>query len=181
LPYALFLVLFLLSSVSAKANSQPNFNAESFVNDTAEAKIERVNQFFNSKFEYRDENYDYWLQKEAFIAQGGGDCEDFALSKYQALLESGLPAEDFHFVYALHKGTGQHHIALRHTPTDKLLDNLTSDTRSVRHREDLTVLFEFTATRFFPSELRRLTRSQHSTLLRWQKHIQRAQIHVTGK
>lgn len=43
-----------------------------------------VNEYINS-FEYQGEDDDTWKSPVQFYADGGGDCEDFAIAKYYAL------------------------------------------------------------------------------------------------
>jgi predicted transglutaminase-like cysteine proteinase len=41
---------------------------------------------------------DVWSSPLATLAKGAGDCEDYAIAKYAALLMSGIPAEDVRLV-----------------------------------------------------------------------------------
>jgi predicted transglutaminase-like cysteine proteinase len=41
---------------------------------------------------------DVWSSPLATLAKGAGDCEDYAIAKYVALLVSGIPAEDIRLV-----------------------------------------------------------------------------------
>ena len=57
-------------------------------------KIEKVNRFFNqmefvNDIDHWGEN-DYWATPIEFLGSGGGDCEDFSLSKYFSLLAMGV-------------------------------------------------------------------------------------------
>lgn len=48
--------------------------------------IVQTHQYYN-QFEYiaEEEPIDYWKTPEEFIRDGGGDCEDFAIAKYEKL------------------------------------------------------------------------------------------------
>lgn len=174
--YRLFFLLFLVGLTPVDALAQLPFSAKTlFAATPTPERLEQVNLYFNDHFEYRIEKSNVWLSRERFIEQGGGDCEDFALSKYQTLIETGIPATEFRFVYARLPRSGQHHIALLHLPSGKLLDNLTSDTRPLAQRQDLIVLFQFTANALYPSTLKRLSRAQLRTLQHWQASIRQAE------
>ena len=59
--------------------------------------IEAVNFRFN-RFGYQTDEYlwdaeDYWAPPEVLYEKGRGDCEDFAIAKYFALLELGFDRE----------------------------------------------------------------------------------------
>ncbi len=60
---------------------------------TDRQKLEKVNQFFN-QMRFIDDiklwrKKDYWATPLKFFRRGGGDCEDFSISKYFTLLELG--------------------------------------------------------------------------------------------
>lgn len=137
--------------------------------------IESINKHFNTHFSYKPDRDDLWLTREAFINRGGGDCEDFALAKYQSLMEAGMPASDFRFVYAYQKSSGSAHIALIHQPSSKVLDSLTSDTASMRQRIDLKERFRFSGTGFYPTNTQNLSRAELKTLQQWQAIIRRTE------
>jgi predicted transglutaminase-like cysteine proteinase len=65
-------------------------------NATLEEKAREVNNFFNQWPYITDiENYgldDYWATPREFIERSG-DCEDYAITKYYALRDLGVPAE----------------------------------------------------------------------------------------
>lgn len=174
-----FLVLLLLTSyvplISIASPKQSDIS--DLTDDSADTfqHIEQINSHINSKFRYLTDRDDHWLTLDEFMAQGGGDCEDFALAKYQLLLESGLPKEDFRFAYTRLVASGEHHIALIHLPSSKLLDSLTSDTRSLNQRNDLLEEFRFSGIHFAPARQKKLSRTQLKTLQRWQSVIRKAE------
>lgn len=149
--------------------------AYSAASENAQDALRQINDYFNNHFTYRTEPNDRWLLKERFIAEGGGDCEDFALGKYQALLERGLQSSEFRFVYALQIQTGSYHILLRHAPTGLLLDSLTSSMNPIEQRPDLSEQFQFTSRQYYPGEKSRLTRNELRSLQAWQQSIRLAE------
>ena len=71
-----------------------NSQTEKFRSMDLEEKVKAVNAYVN-KFTYIEDkdNYgktDYWATPAEFFARGG-DCEDFAISKYAMLKELGVP------------------------------------------------------------------------------------------
>ena len=65
------------------------------------ARIERVNEFFNRvpyvSAETNWQDIAYWETPYEFLARGG-QCQDYAIVKYLALLESGVPDDLLRFV-----------------------------------------------------------------------------------
>ena len=57
-------------------------------------KIHAVNKRVNS-YQYTPDKVSYMKTPEEFIKDGGGDCEDFANMKYQALLAEGFTGMKF--------------------------------------------------------------------------------------
>lgn len=183
MPYSLIqqvillpLTLLALTLVPAKAEDYPTQTTLS-VGQPSESLllIESINKHYNTYFSYKPDRDDLWLTREAFINRGGGDCEDFALAKYQSLMEAGMPASDFRFVYAYQNTSGIPHIALIHQPSSKVLDSLTSDTASMRQRTDLKEQFRFTGTGFYPTNTQNLSRAELKTLQQWQAIIRRTE------
>ncbi len=172
----LTLIAITISHAMAESHAEPLFSnsSEQHSSDVI-SHIERVNRHFNTRFIYLADRDDLWLSREAFVKRGGGDCEDFALAKYQSLMEAGLPAEDFRFVYARQKASGTPHIALIHQPTGKVLDSLTSDTTDMNQRKDLQEEFRFTGSGFYPTKINRLSRAELKTLQQWQAIIRRTE------
>lgn len=139
-------------------------------------QLEMVNAYFNSQFRYIRDRDDRWLQRDQLIQLGGGDCEDFALGKYQTLLEQGFSPSEFHFLYARIPDTGEYHIVLIHHPSGKLLDSLTPETKPLAERPDLQAEFRFTGTTFLPNSREQLSRAELKSLQQWQHYIQQAEM-----
>lgn len=65
------------------------------------ARVERVNEIFNrvpyvsAQVNWHD--IAYWETPYEFLARGG-QCQDYAIAKYLALRESGVPEQDLRFV-----------------------------------------------------------------------------------
>lgn len=168
MPYLLFFLLILTRAVAA-GSGLPGTDI-SHSPERLET-LEKINRYYNRHFSYHPETDDRWLHKDDFIRAGGGDCEDFALTKYQTLLESGWHSDEFRFVYARITDRDEYHIALLHHPSGRLLDSLTSDTRELSLRPDLQEQFQFTASGFYPGNMKQLSRGQLRNLQQWQRHL----------
>lgn len=93
-------------------------------------KLRLVSDFFNlwpsiadSQLYNKDE---YWATAAEFISNSGGDCEDFAIAKYTALIRLGWPSEDLWLilVYDLSRKNGHAVLAAKAENNIYILDNL---------------------------------------------------------
>ncbi|MEM9288407.1 MAG: transglutaminase-like cysteine peptidase [Pseudomonadota bacterium] len=91
-------------------------------------QLKLVQQFVNTQPYVADEDLwgqaDYWSSAAEFL-QRGGDCEDFALTKYRALLDAGFPASEMRLVLVEESFTGEQHAVLvaNHSGRRIILDN----------------------------------------------------------
>ncbi|MCD9535799.1 sulfate adenylyltransferase, partial [Photobacterium carnosum] len=71
---------------------------------TERQKLNATNTFFNQFVFISDKKLwnhkDYWATSYEFVGIGAGDCEDFSIAKYQALLELGINDNKLRLVYA---------------------------------------------------------------------------------
>lgn len=118
-----------------------------------------VNATLNHRIVFADDadnwgRADHWATPDELMARGAGDCEDYAIAKYFALLATGLPAEHLRIVYTrvLLGGTGdvwRPHMVVAYLPADGtpgdalILDNLLDEVRPLARRPDLRVLISF--------------------------------------
>jgi len=124
------------------------------------ARLEAVNGHFNRHIAFADDALvwhqpDYWASPLEALARGEGDCEDYAIAKYFALVAAGVPVARLRLVYvraqlpagASHPARMQPHMVLAYTgrePDDpQILDNLVGDIRPASRRADLTPVFSF--------------------------------------
>ncbi len=108
-----------------------------------------VNNMVNKNFHYvRDsrqfQTTDYWQTPEEMKQNMAGDCEDFALLKYQILQERGVSEDRLSLAYGKLNGEG-HLITLYkdNEGHEHVLDNAASDIKTVEERDDLWVLVRF--------------------------------------
>jgi predicted transglutaminase-like cysteine proteinase len=133
-------------------------DAEATAFANAEAKLRRVNEFFNRRIGFADDREvwgqsDYWATPMETLAKGRGDCEDFTIAKYFTLLEAGIPGDKLRLVYVKARIGGpsssivQAHMVLAYYATPDaeplVLDNLITDIRPASRRPDLTPVFSF--------------------------------------
>jgi predicted transglutaminase-like cysteine proteinase len=80
------------------------------------ARFGEVNRAVNLAVRYRSDagrhGADTWASPLATFAAGEGDCEDYAIVKYLALREAGVPAADLRLVVVLDTRSGQQHAVL---------------------------------------------------------------------
>lgn len=122
--------------------------------DTAQL-LAQVNETVNRGFVQTPDAGDHWATPQELLRSGRGDCEDFAITKYFALLDAGVPRQHLRIAYALVQlGGGElwrPHMVLAYvgagatgSPGEALiLDSLLADIRPVARRPDLRVLFGF--------------------------------------
>lgn len=91
---------------------------------------------------------DYWATPAESLSAGGADCEDYAIAKYFALKELGIPVARLRLVYAKTWLSTQYaHMVLAYYPdpgADPLiLDNLSGSIQRASDRPDLTPVYSF--------------------------------------
>lgn len=117
--------------------------------DDDQAKLERVNRFFNANAFVDDsvhwQQTDYWATPIEFIASQGGDCEDFAIAKFFTLLKMGLNENQLALTYVKALRLNQAHMVLTYYPTPGaeplVLDNLIDSIRPSSQRTDLLPVY----------------------------------------
>jgi predicted transglutaminase-like cysteine proteinase len=121
-----------------------------------ERRVLSANAFINSRLTQDiDKNIwgyeDYWASPMEFFSKGRGDCEDFAIAKYYALLALGLPVDKLRLVYVMFSSSPnelqQAHLVLAYyrLPEEEpyILDNIIDDVRLASYRPDLEPIFSF--------------------------------------
>ena len=92
---------------------------------------------------------DFWAKPVEFLANDGGDCEDFSIAKYFTLRVLGVPEDRLRIVYAVYQRgtfTGAH-MVLAYYPTPDaeplILDNINPSVLPASNRSDLVPVFSF--------------------------------------
>ena len=120
-----------------------------------------VNETLNHRIVFADDarngaRADQWATPDELMARGAGDCEDYAIAKYFALLAAGVPRPNLRLAYTrvLMGGTGdtwRSHMVVAYLPAaaapgdELILDNLLDEIRPLSRRPDLRVLISFDA------------------------------------
>lgn len=122
-----------------------------------EGKLAAVNEFYNRRIQFREDievwsQVDYWASPLELLNKGQGDCEDFAIAKYFALMAIGMPMGKLRLVYVRAQlggpaGVPVAHMVLAYYPSADaeplILDNLITDVRQASRRSDLAPVFSF--------------------------------------
>lgn len=124
---------------------------EQFKTLPTQMKLKRVNQFMNQMHWVDDIKLwgknDYWATPLEFLGVGGGDCEDFTISKYFSLLEIGIPDRKLRLIYVKAIKYNQFHMVLAYyeTPSSEplILDNLIPEIKPASKRPDLLPIYSF--------------------------------------
>ena len=155
-----------------------------------EAKLRRINDFVNRNIAFDDDisvwqQSDYWATPLETIGQGSGDCEDFAIIKYVALRQAGIPANKLRLIYVkarLETPVGMRqlaHMVLAYYATPnaepQVLDNLDKTIKVASRRPDLQPVFSFNSEGIFAgvSGKDQATAGGIGRLSRWEDALRR--------
>ena len=115
------------------------------------AKLQKVNDFFN-QVQFIDDRLlwkesDYWATPVEFLAENGGDCEDFSIAKYFTLKKMGIDEEKLNMTYVKALQLNQAHMVVTYYETPGaeplVLDNLDPEIVPASRRNDLVPVFSF--------------------------------------
>jgi predicted transglutaminase-like cysteine proteinase len=175
--------------------SSSNFSAwqlmmVSIKDASANEKIKRVNEFFNRRITWGDDQRiwgqaDFWATPMDTLAKGMGDCEDFAIAKYFTLLNIGMPVSKLRLVYVKAKngnspGSGEqaHMVMAYYSSPDSepmIMDNMITEIRPASRRPDLQPIFSFNSEGIYSGGGGQESQTDSAKLSRWQDLLQRAQ------
>lgn len=116
-------------------------------------QLNSVNIFFNEEIKYSEDiNFwgkkDYWASPIETLGRGGGDCEDYAISKYFSLLALGFPENRLRLMYVRQLTVNVPHMVLIiYTETEGgtplVLDNYNKKVLPATKRPDLKPIYSF--------------------------------------
>lgn len=164
---------------------------QSYGDATIETKLQKVNEFFNRKILYTDDQdawgqTDYWATPMESLAKGKGDCEDYVIAKYFTLRNMNIPDNQLRLIYVKARIGGpnssvqQAHMVLAYYPSADaeplILDNLISEIRPASRRSDLFPVFSFNSQGVFAGAAANAALGPGGTsrLTRWQDLLERA-------
>lgn len=107
-------------------------------------RLETVNRYLNAIVPMHDAHQyaseDYWATRGEFLARGGGDCEDYAISKYYTLKDLGISPASMGLCVVHDRYSGAWHMVLAVQTPDSptlVLDNLSFKILPFFRRTDL--------------------------------------------
>ena len=147
-------------------------------------KLKIVNDFFNyvkysTDMKHWKQN-DYWASPIEFMGTGAGDCEDYSIAKYFALIKVGIAQEKLRISYVklLKKNTKfqEAHMVLLyvHKPTKNpiVLDNVNKKLQLAKKRKDLKLIYSFNAEGLWRAKNKgKLIKAGANKLSKWKKLI----------
>jgi len=92
---------------------------------------------------------DFWSRPVEFLANDGGDCEDFSIAKFFTLKALGVAEGKLRIVYAVYQRgsfTGAHMVLAYYPSPDAeplILDNINQTVQPASNRPDLVPVFSF--------------------------------------
>jgi len=121
------------------------------------AKLLAINDFFNRRIVFASDQEiwgqtDYWASPLEMFEKGRGDCEDYVIGKYFALIAAGMSSSKLRLVYVRAQiggsdGAVQAHMVLAYYATPGaeplVLDSLIGEIRPASRRPDLAPVFSF--------------------------------------
>lgn len=148
--------------------------------------LKEVNDFFN-QLQYVPETSlqggaDIWLTPYEFIAEGAGDCEDFAIAKYFTLVAMGVAEKKLRITYVSIPSQNKAHMVLTYYPRPDaepfILDNLTRTILPASQRPELVPVYSFNGGEVWLNE--RIGKSRPygkpSELSKWRSLLERIKL-----
>lgn len=145
-----------------------------------------VNAFFDEHIQYATDDIvfkekDYWATPSELFGYSRGDCEDYAIAKYVALLHLGIDSSKLRLIYVKAKigrsRVTQAHMVLGYydSPSSDplVLDSLVSNVLPGSQRTDLIPVFSFNDSGIWQPGKTAQVSSSTSRLSRWRDVIER--------
>jgi len=115
------------------------------------AKLEAVNNYFNNVRYSSDmkvyKRRDYWATPWEFLGKDKGDCEDYVISKYFALIYLDIDSKKLFFTYVKSTKFKETHMVLTYFETPRseplVLDNNNLKIFPASKRKDLIPIYNF--------------------------------------
>jgi predicted transglutaminase-like cysteine proteinase len=120
-------------------------------------KMEEVNNFYNDvKYSSDMKVYnvsDYWATPGEFLGKDVGDCEDYVIAKYFALVYLGVDSKKLFFTYVRSTKFKEAHMVLTYFETARseplIMDNNNHRVLPASKRGDLTPIYNFSGTSLY--------------------------------
>lgn len=152
-----------------------------------EAQLAAVNSYFNRRIVFTADSevwrqVDHWASPLELLAQGRGDCEDYAIAKYFSLLALGMPVARLRLVYVRAQigADSQAHMVLAYYAQPNaeplILDNLISTVRPASRRPDLVPVFSFNSDGLWQGMGGQSAGDPQARLSRWRDVLAKARL-----
>lgn len=155
-------------------------------NKSIETQLAGVNAFFDEHIQYATDDIvfkekDYWATPSELFGHSRGDCEDYAIAKYVALLHLGIDSSKLRLIYVKAKigrsRVTQAHMVLGYydSPSSDplVLDSLVSNVLPGSQRTDLIPVFSFNDSGVWQPGKTAQVSSSTSRLSKWRDVIER--------
>ncbi|MCZ8527899.1 transglutaminase-like cysteine peptidase [Alteromonas sp. PRIM-21] len=155
-------------------------------NKAVKEQLIGVNAFFDEHIQYATDDIvfkqkDYWATPSELFGHSRGDCEDYAIAKYVALLHLGIDSSKLRLIYVKAKigrsRVTQAHMVLGYydSPSSDplVLDSLVSNVLPGSQRTDLIPVFSFNDSGIWQPGKTAQVSSSTSRLSRWRDVIER--------
>ena len=155
-------------------------------NKTVKEQLIGVNAFFDEHIQYATDDIvfkqkDYWATPSELFGHSRGDCEDYAIAKYVALLHLGIDSSKLRLIYVKAKigrsRVTQAHMVLGYydSPSSDplVLDSLVSNVLPGSQRTDLIPVFSFNDSGIWQPGKTAQVSSSTRRLSRWRDVIER--------
>nr|ALV86466.1 hypothetical protein [uncultured bacterium 19] len=150
-----------------------------------ETQLAAVNTFFNRRIVFAEDSVvwgqvDHWASPLEALAQGRGDCEDYAIAKYFSLLALGMPVARLRLVYVRAQigAASQAHMVLAYYAQPHaeplILDNLIGSVRPASRRPDLAPVFSFNSDGLWQGVGETSAGDPQARLSRWREVLAKA-------
>jgi predicted transglutaminase-like cysteine proteinase len=150
-----------------------------------EIKIKKLNDYINSQFLYSEDKEiwgkpEYWASPLELFEKLAGDCEDFAILKYVALLELGVNPDKVRLSYVkIHKKNStlkdESHMVLKYFQNPEsepmILDSIVNDIYPRSKRIDLIDYYDFNSKNVFVDNVK--TKYQFASFLNWKECLEK--------
>jgi predicted transglutaminase-like cysteine proteinase len=151
-------------------------------------RLAAVNDFFNRRIVFASDEevwgqVDYWASPLEMLDKGRGDCEDYVIGKYFALLALGMPGAKLRLVYVRAQiggpeGIAQAHMVLAYYASPQaeplVLDSLIGEIRPASRRPDLAPVFSFNGEGLWQGTGARSAGDPVARLSRWREVLAKA-------
>ncbi len=145
-------------------------------------KLNTINTFFNKvKYSSDMKTYnkkDYWATPWEFLGKDKGDCEDYAISKYFALVYLDINPEKLFFTYVRSTEFNAPHMVLTYFKTPRseplILDNNNYKIFPASKRKDLIPIYNFNGELLYKASARGTGKKikSHKSHKKWDELIQ---------